>query len=552
MTHSVSSESLDHFGIVAGWCQELNLASLINSCVDRRNEHAKVTVGDAAVALILNGFGFVKRSLYMTSQFFKGKPVAQLLGKDIQASDLNDDTLGRALDTIAEYGPEKLFASVAFEIGKSRGLLGKSVHLDTTSISLNGEYDTPEEAGVIRINHGYSKDHRHDLKQFILSMTVTGPASMPIWSETLSGNVSDKASFHETIERVQKFREGLQQADDFLWVADSALYSKEKLLSAPSLRWLTRVPETVKECRELVGKNDEDILWNDLGNGYKISPTTSSTGGIEQRWLLVYSEKAFERERATFEKNIESTEKKLERELWHLENRIFENKEAACAQINIVQKKYPLHVLSFSMAAVHKYHKKGRPSENSKKEIAGFQIEFTSVDFNAVEAGIILNRKGRFVLATNELDTAGFPDQNLLNEYKLQQDVERGFRFLKDTEFGVSDVFLKNPKRIMALMCIMSLCLMVYNIGQFDLRKKLDEHKETVPDQLGKATGRPTLRWIFQLFQDIALVRIDNLPSVVTNVDKTRVHILRFFPPIVGRFYGLEAAPDMNFSLMQN
>ena len=167
MTHSVSSESLDHFGIVAGWCQELNLASLINSCVDRRNEHAKVTVGDAAVALILNGFGFVKRSLYMTSQFFKGKPVAQLLGKDIQASDLNDDTLGRALDTIAEYGPEKLFASVAFEIGKSRGLLGKSVHLDTTSISLNGEYDTPEEAGVIRINHGYSKDHRHDLKQFV-------------------------------------------------------------------------------------------------------------------------------------------------------------------------------------------------------------------------------------------------------------------------------------------------------------------------------------------------------------------------------------------------
>ena len=47
--------------------------------------------------------------------------------------------------------------------------------------------------------------------------------------------------------------------------------------------------------------------------------------------------------------------------------------------------------------------------------------------------------------------------ETILSYYKEQSQVEKGFRFLKDPVFCVDNVFLKNPKRIMALSMIMVL-----------------------------------------------------------------------------------------------
>jgi transposase len=80
-------------------------------------------------------------------------------------------------------------------------------------------------------------------------------------------------------------------------VADSALYSKEKLLVQDDYLWLTRVPETIKEAKAIVLKSDMDIQWKALDRGYKIASFDSNYGEVNQRWLLVYSEQAFEREK---------------------------------------------------------------------------------------------------------------------------------------------------------------------------------------------------------------------------------------------------------------
>jgi transposase len=70
-----------------------------------------------------------------------------------------------------------------------------------------------------------------------------------------------------------------------------------------------------------------------------------------------------------------------------------------------------------------------------------------------------------FDLATNQLDKTRWPAQKLLQEYKAQQTVERGFRFLKDPLFFVSSVFVKKPQRVEALALIMALTLMVYTLA---------------------------------------------------------------------------------------
>jgi transposase len=53
------------------------------------------------------------------------------------------------------------------------------------------------------------------------------------------------------------------------------------------------------------------------------------------------------------------------------------------------------------------------------------------------------------------------PDLALIQTYKAQSAVERRFALLKDPLFLPSPVFVKKPRRILALAFIMVLCLLV-------------------------------------------------------------------------------------------
>ena len=83
---------------------------------------------------------------------------------------------------------------------------------------------------------------------------------------------------------------------------------------------------------------------------------------------------------------------------------------------------------------------------------------------------------------------------------------------------------------------LMGLCLLVYTIGQRQLRQKLKECKTGLKNQLGKLTNTPTLRWIFQCFQGIHLVRMNEVKQIV-NLTNERRHILSFFPDSCHRYY---------------
>ena len=50
------------------------------------------------------------------------------------------------------------------------------------------------------------------------------------------------------------------------------------------------------------------------------------------------------------------------------------------------------------------------------------------------------------------------------------------------------------------MMMLMGLSLLVYTVGQREIRNNLQARKSSVKNQLNKLTERPTLRWIFQCF----------------------------------------------------
>jgi transposase len=579
-SNDVHTFNLDHLGIVAGACQELKIAERIDALIGNKDPRRVVSCGKAVVAMIINGLGFVGRTLYMTPQFFANKPVQRLFGEDITPQDLNDHALGKALDEIAKFGPTNLFAHTAFGIGLEHNLIGGSAHLDSTTISMEGEYepqssntssenslvmnsDNSREAaeditsisengmteGVIKtesdkidikIVHGFAKQ-RSDLKQFILQMAVTGPAELPFWHETLDGNSSDKKSFHDTIEKVQEFKKQLKNGPEFKWIADSALYSADKLFKLKDVLWISRVPETITEAKKLTKMDHNAIKWKKLEKGYKYASYESNYGNIKQRWLLVYSEQAYKREVKTFEKNLIKEEESLKKKTWHLGNQEFDSQKSAQKALKGIKAK--LFVLEGTYQQNFKYAEKGRPTADATpvgsvwKVTAHFHKDEKAIQEN-------LNTKGRFILATNDLDSSKTTDEDILTEYKEQQSVERGFRFFKDPWFMVDKVFLKSPRRISALGMVMTLCLLVYNYAQYTLRVQLQEKKETIPNQLGKQIDKPTMRWVFQMFSGISVVRIwdqtrETTIEIISNLNKWTKKIINCLGPLTKAIYGI-------------
>ena len=126
---TVNSQQLGHLGIMAATIKELGLIERIDARLSlNEKKGGLVSHGRRVAAMILNGLGFMNSRLYMTSHFFKDKPVAQLLGAEVESSHLNDDCLGRCLDKIAAYGVTKLYSELAFEIVTEKNLLGQRMH----------------------------------------------------------------------------------------------------------------------------------------------------------------------------------------------------------------------------------------------------------------------------------------------------------------------------------------------------------------------------------------------------------------------------------------
>ena len=287
------SEVLDHLGLVAGMYDELQIGTRIDEHIAQDFEEREVSIGQAVKAMVLNGLGFVQQSLYLTPQFFKARPTERLIGEGIRPEHLNDDTLGRALDSLYDYGVTELFRDLAGHGAAQIGLAPRFAHLDATSFLAHGAYNSEGESGdgVIQVRKGYSRDQRPDLNQVVLNLMVEHKAGLPMLMEPLSGNASDQGSFPELIDR---HIDHLRSAHGFDYVvADSSLYSSSHVedLDRNGVKFITRVPSTLSEAEQAIQQTDPADL-EPLTEGYRTRTHASEYGGVEQRWLVIHSEAA--------------------------------------------------------------------------------------------------------------------------------------------------------------------------------------------------------------------------------------------------------------------
>jgi transposase len=168
---SVSVERLDHLGVVASVIKDLGLIEMIDARL-LVHDQEEITAGEAVAGMILNGLGFSNRPLTLTPQFFANKPLDLLFHEGVRAEMFNRFKLGRTLDEAYGYGCDLLLSELALSVCRQEGIDARFNHLDTTSFALTGAYVPDSDEHAIAITHGYSKDHRPDLKQAVLEAVV--------------------------------------------------------------------------------------------------------------------------------------------------------------------------------------------------------------------------------------------------------------------------------------------------------------------------------------------------------------------------------------------
>ena len=524
------------------------MVKIINECLGQ-DPHEQISAGIAVKAMILNGLGFVSAPLYLFEQFFEGKATEHLLGSGVLPQYLNDDRLGRVLDRLYQTDITSVFLAICLEAVKRFDIRCERAHLDATSMSVSGEYvqstdGVPLAATVpIQVCHGYSRDHRPDLKQFVMNLVCWGDGDIPAFLELADGNQSDKARFASILGEFQ------QQWDfEGVHVADAALYSADNVQQLGKLRWISRVPLTLAQANALIEDIDARAFRPSHREGYRLADVCCTYGDVKQRWVVVESSQRHASDVKQWEKRFANAAQRKQTELNRLSRHPFACEADAQQALERFEKTLKYHLISdVSIVEQPHYDRPGRPAKTVTPTSLSYHVQATLSLDPTVDA-LQRRRAGRFILATNVLGSPEFPleetdtdairlsTDEILSAYKAQQGTERGFRFLKDPLFFTSSVFLKSPERIMALGMIMGLCLLVYNLGQRQLRNALKAAHETIPNQLGKLKDTPTLRWVFQCFMAIHVVSLNGQQQIV-NLTENHRNILRFLGSASQAYY---------------
>src|SRR5882672_3948532 len=258
---SISVERLDHLGVVAAVIKDLGIIEMIDARVPPHDQE-EITTGEAVAGMIVNGLGFANRPLSLTPQFFANKPLDLLFRPGVRADLFNRFKLGRSLDEVSSYGCDLLFSELALAVCAHEGIAQRFNHLDTTSFSLTGAYIPDSDEHAIAITHGYSKDHRPDLKQAVLELMVSQDGGVPLLSKSWDRNTSDTKIFQE---RAQALMATFQGAPSPRYVvADAKLYSEENAANLKKLGFITRVPGTLKLVTHVIAQALRGDTWQRL------------------------------------------------------------------------------------------------------------------------------------------------------------------------------------------------------------------------------------------------------------------------------------------------
>jgi Domain of unknown function (DUF4277)/Transposase DDE domain len=501
--------------LVSHFLSELQVASTIDSTLPRC-ARSELSVGEVVCALLASRL-CSPSPLYDVAGWASGAAVRELLGVPPQL--LNDDRLGRALESFAVYA-EHVRGLLAARAIERFGVDAARLHVDLTTVRVAGAY---EDSALVAKGFGQGQGVRRQVR----ALQAASAEGVSLYLRPDPGNASELALVGASLQRLLSFSK-----PGMLMVLDSALGQPKPLcqiaraglcfivplkvdsgfrerylseLGPQALRPLRYVPERQRRLPVRLRSKYRGALrdWQ----------LTDPQSGAERRFRVAYIHSSEEQEETALarERALLRAEEKLRRAQRGLGGRYYKTKADVERRVGQLVGANIRDLLKVEVAA-----KRGKPTLH-------FERDEQAIDQAALTDGI-------YALATN-LPHRRLSAGQVLRAYKDQQIVERRHRDLKQT-LKVRPIFLHNDDRIYALTSIIGIALLIFGLIEAGLRNALasqDQFKAGLlpllpEDRLAKPTGRN----ILAAFQGLGLtytargIELDRL----TFTQQTILHLL--------------------------
>jgi transposase len=258
---SVHVERLDHLGLVACMIKDLGLIRMIDARLTP-DAQEEITPGEAVAGMRLNGLGLANRPLSLTPQFFTNKPLDRRFRPGVRAERFNRFTLGRTLAAVHAYGGDLLCNEVALAVCAQERLEPRFHHLDTTSCALSGDYVAERDERAMHITHGYSKDHRPDVKPAVVARLVSQDGGVPLVSQSWEGKTSDTQIVKERAEALMAACASAPTPRSL--VAEAKLSTEDTAATLAKLGLITRMPGTLRRVSQVITQALQRDRWQHL------------------------------------------------------------------------------------------------------------------------------------------------------------------------------------------------------------------------------------------------------------------------------------------------
>jgi transposase len=527
----LQSFSLAHLPIVKEYAHRMGFVAVVNQALNCGMRTGPGTILLGLVMNVLCG----RSPLYRVEEFFGSRDVELLLGPELTAERFNDDALGRVLDRIHEYGTWKLFSEICLVAFRNFTVDCSVVHQDTTSVSVWGDYE-PSPRDPLTINHGFSKDKRPDLKQFILSLLCV-EGNLPCHAGMLDGNASDKTTNGSILAELPQImaRHGVKDRE-FIYVADSALVTRDNLaLMADGIYFISRLPENFGSCRELI-RTAASGSWEDVGQvshrivkgkeiraRYRLQEQSIELYERRYRVVVVHSDAHDQRRQKRLAKAVTTAKALLEAHAVKLHRQEFFCRADAEAA-----------AMAFPEGALHRItwvieerpiYGRGRPRQNESPVPKSIRYRVrVEVTENQEAIAQLREEAGCFVLLTtvSEQQNSG---QEILTMYKEQDGIEKNFGFLKDPLI-VNDVFLKKPHRIEAMGLVLIVALLLWRLMERSMRTKTRNEKIPLQGWNNGTTLKPTSFMMVSKFAPVFVGVRDGQRFLFANLNQVQLDYL--------------------------
>jgi hypothetical protein len=493
--------------LVEHFLRQLEVRDTVDGALPR-SARSILSVGEVVCALVASRL-CSPSPLYDVAGWASGAAVRELLG--IPPALLNDDRLGRALETFAVYA-EDVRSRIAGQAIATYGIAAGRLHVDLTTVGISGAY---EQSALIA--KGWASDRR--VARQVRTLQASTPDGTVLYSRPDPGNAAELTLVGASLERLLEI-----SGPGLLIVCDSAMGAPKTLreIDQAGVRFVVPLRASAGFRERFLTDCGHEALrpvkYVPEREAHRPAADRTRFRGALRDWEIPATE----------------TQPALTLRVAYIHSSEEAAQVAAARERALVKAEDELGRMHNGLGG--RYYKTREQIERRVGQIIGSNITgliAVTVNPDGAPLGVAWQRNldaiadaaafdGIYALATNLPGriTAG----QILRLYKDQQIVERRHRDMKQS-LKVRPIFLHNDDRVYALLSIVGISLLIFGLIEARTRAALG-HEQQLPGLLPEGrSARPTGRNILAAFQGLGLTYTQAGIQLDTLTD-TQQHIL--------------------------